>query len=244
MRIWDLAAGYLNRGSLLGEHRELHGIHSILMNGKSGYARHPETLRWATAVSGLAVRHRQLVVEMRLRGYTDRTPLTCDTSRARWPSAFVTSPDDQVTLLRKKYAGKEKGRVPLPRNAQELWAQHKYSVMARSPRTYQAIGRAVARMRANTSYATLLEELTSILRETPSQRSLLNAVEHMWGYVREYATSEESQAARISTGDLLARTQRLALRHRQRFLLSSTALSELAVFIESDEEYPDAGELR
>ena len=151
MRIWDLAAGYLNRGSLLAEHRELHGIHSILINGKSGYARHPETLRWVTAVSGLAVRHRQLVAEMRLRGYTDRTPLTFNASRTRWPKSFVTPPDAQVALLRKKYVGKEKGRIPLPRNAQELWAQHKYSVMARSPRTYQALGRAVARLGANTS---------------------------------------------------------------------------------------------
>ena len=43
MRIWDLSPGYLNRGSLLGEHRELHGLHSIIVNGKKGYANHPET---------------------------------------------------------------------------------------------------------------------------------------------------------------------------------------------------------
>jgi hypothetical protein len=239
MRIWDLAAGYLNRGSLLGEHRELHGIHSILANGKTGYARHPETLRWASAVSGLAVRHRQLAAEMRLRGYMDRTPLTSNTSRAQWPKSFVTSPDEQLTLLRKKYVGKEKGRIRLPRNAQELWAQHKYSVMARSPRTYQAIGRAVARMRADTAYATLLDELTSILREAPSQGRLLNAVEHMWGYVRDHATAADIQNARTSPAHLLVRTQRLALRHRQRFLLSSTALSELAVFVEGPPMTPD-----
>jgi hypothetical protein len=66
MRIWDLSPGYLNRQSLLGEHRELHGIYSILTNGKVGYARHPETLRWARSRSGLSVRHRQLAAEMRL----------------------------------------------------------------------------------------------------------------------------------------------------------------------------------
>jgi hypothetical protein len=169
MRIWDLAAGYLNRGSLLGEHRELHGIYSILTNGKTGYARHPETLRWAGAGSGLAVRHRQLVAEMRVRGYTDRTPLPCNASGAQWPKSFVTAPEEQVTLLRQKYARKPKGRIPLPRNAQELWAQHKYSVMARSPRTYQTIGRSVARMRNNTAYATLRQELTWILRDAPTK---------------------------------------------------------------------------
>ena len=125
MRIWDLPAGYLNRQSLLGEHRELHGIHSILTNGKSGYARHPETLRWTKALSGLAVRHRQLAAEMRLRGYTDRTPLRSATSKATWPASFVTEPAEQVALLRGKYVGKEKGRIPLPRSPQELWAHHK-----------------------------------------------------------------------------------------------------------------------
>nr|WP_320015958.1 pyrimidine dimer DNA glycosylase/endonuclease V [uncultured Desulfobacter sp.] len=37
MRIWDLHPGYLNRRSLLGEHRELHGMASIIVNGKKGY---------------------------------------------------------------------------------------------------------------------------------------------------------------------------------------------------------------
>ncbi|HEX4568534.1 MAG TPA: pyrimidine dimer DNA glycosylase/endonuclease V [Vicinamibacterales bacterium] len=38
MRIWDVAAGYLNRQSLLGEHRELHGLHNIVTLGRRGYA--------------------------------------------------------------------------------------------------------------------------------------------------------------------------------------------------------------
>ena len=46
MRIWDINPGYLNRQSLLGEHRELHGIVSIIRDNKKGYSRHPETLRW------------------------------------------------------------------------------------------------------------------------------------------------------------------------------------------------------
>ena len=124
--------------SIATEHRELHGIHSILTNGKAGYARHPETMRWSAALSGLAARHRQLVAEMRLRGYSDRTPLRGGAFNAKWPEFFVTDPGEQVVLLRRKYAGKEKGRIPLPKTPQQLWAQHKYSVMARSPRTYQS----------------------------------------------------------------------------------------------------------
>ena len=67
MRIWDIDAGFLNDQSLLGEHRELHGIHSIITNHKSGYSRHPETLRWVSHLPALEVRHGLLVEEMLLR---------------------------------------------------------------------------------------------------------------------------------------------------------------------------------
>jgi hypothetical protein len=189
-------------------------------------------LRWEKALSGLAVRHRQLAAEMQLRGYVDRTPLRVTVARAKWPTSFVTDPADQVTLLRAKYVGKDAGRIPLPRSAQELWAQHKYSVMARSPQTYQRLGRIVARMRRGAPLSALAQDLIWILRDAPSQGRLTNAIEHMWGYVRDQATPEDLATARTSAAHLLACTQRLALRGRERFLLSSTALSELAVFVE------------
>jgi pyrimidine dimer DNA glycosylase len=37
LRVWDVSPGYLNRQSLLGEHRELHGLHAILIHGKAGF---------------------------------------------------------------------------------------------------------------------------------------------------------------------------------------------------------------
>ena len=233
MRVWDLPAGYLNRQSLLGEHRELHGIYSILTQKKSGYANHPETLRWVRTLSGLAARHRQLAAEMAFRGYVDRTPLRVAMSRARWPAIFVTEPADQIAVLRTKYVGKEKGRIPLPRSAQELWAHHKYSVMARSPEAYRTIGRAVARMKRGADLSTLTTDLVWILRDAPSQGRLTNALEHMWGHVRDRATPDDLAMARASLGQMIARTQQLAHRLREPFLLSSTALSELAMFVDS-----------
>jgi len=231
MRVWDLSAGYLNRQSLLGEHRELHGIYSILTQNKTGYASHPETVRWVRTLSGLAMRHRQLAVEMSLRGYVDRTPIRVTVSRAKWPGVFVTEPADQIVLLRAKYVGKEKGRIPLPRSAQELWAHHKYSVMARSPESYRTIGRAVARMRRGAGLSSLTTDLVWILRDTPSEGRLTNALEHMWGHVREHASPDDVVAARKSLGLMLARTQQLASHVREPFLLSSTALSELAMYV-------------
>jgi hypothetical protein len=67
VRIWDLHPGYLNRQSLLGEHRELHGIYTVLTEDRRGYSRHPETLRWVGHLDGLCRRHALLVAEMELR---------------------------------------------------------------------------------------------------------------------------------------------------------------------------------
>ena len=231
MRVWDLPAGYLNRQSLLGEHRELHGIYSIITQDKTGYANHPETRRWVRTLSGLAMRHRQLAAEMLLRGYVDRTPIRVTLSRVKWPGVFVTEPSAQITLLRTKYVGKDKGRIPLPRSAQELWAHHKYSVMARSPESYRTIGRAVARMRRGANLSALTTDLVLILRDRPGEGRLMNALEHMWGHVREHATPDDVIAARANPGQLLAFTQQLARSVREPFLLSSTALSELAMFV-------------
>jgi len=72
-------------------------------------------------------------------------------------SAYVTRPADQIPLLKAKYVRKLPGRIPLPRNAQELWASHKYSVMARDPGLYRSIGRRVARLRAGADISALAD---------------------------------------------------------------------------------------
>ena len=176
------------------------------------------------------MRHRLLAAEMSLRGYHDRTPLRASPSSSKWPTAFVTEPSDQFILLIQKYSGREAGRIPLPKRTQDLWAQHKYSVMARDPAECKAIGRRVARLRGDNGLRELAADLTIVLRKAPSHGRLVNAVEHMWGHVAEFEPGA-SRRAEIAPPALLRRTQELALEHRERFLLASTALSELAAFI-------------
>lgn len=232
MRVWDIPAGYLNRQSLLAEHRELHGLRSVIANGKKGYSRHPETLRWVGCLSGLARRHAALVAEMRLRGYNHLTPVA-EAPRLIWPEIYVTEPADQYALLGTKYLNKPPGRIPLPRNAKGLWAAHKYSVLARDPEEYRAIGRRVARMRRGAGLAELAAELARILRDEPKPARLANALAHMWGHVARAATPEERHAAAGGGAALLATTQKVAARTREPHLTGSTALSELAVFTAS-----------
>lgn len=231
MRIWDVSAGYLNRQSLLGEHRELHGLYNILSFGKTGYARHPETLRWVGARAALVLRHAHLAAEMRLRGYEDRTPLGPRRRMVTWPSTFVDEPGDQFRLLRAKYVHRRQGRIPLPRSAQELWAHHKYSVLARDVETYRHMGRVVSRMRRGAPVDELARTLVGTLRIAPPAGSLTNALEHMWGHVSRAPAPNETRAAFATSSALLFAIQRLAIRAREPFLLASTALGELAVYV-------------
>lgn len=75
MRIWDLDVADLCDRHLLGEHRELHAIWTILTTGKRGYASHPETLRWQGRLAALRERHERQVEEMRRRGFRHLSPL-------------------------------------------------------------------------------------------------------------------------------------------------------------------------
>lgn len=45
MRIWDISPGKLCKNHLLGEHRELHAIWTVITENKKGYSKHPETIR-------------------------------------------------------------------------------------------------------------------------------------------------------------------------------------------------------
>jgi hypothetical protein len=103
MRIWDLAPKLLCRQHLLGEHRELHAIWAVLTQGKKGYSRHPETLRWKGRLAALYRRHTRLVHEMNRRGYHHKTPLQGRFARgSARQSQYVDPPQRQREILKAK----------------------------------------------------------------------------------------------------------------------------------------------
>lgn len=106
MRVWDIAPEKLCRQHLLGEHREIHALWTILTQGKKGYANHPETRRWRGKERALLLRHDRIAAEMAARGYHHRTPL--DPALAAGTDVqdeFVDPPEEQVELLRRKGCG-------------------------------------------------------------------------------------------------------------------------------------------
>ena len=106
MRIWDIAPDKLCRKHLLGEHSELHAIWTVLTQGRKGYSRHPETMRWKGKQKALYDRHQNLVREMIRRGYKHHSPLSrrLATGAAR-QDVFVDSYDEQCNILRQKGCG-------------------------------------------------------------------------------------------------------------------------------------------
>lgn len=227
MRIWDIDAGFLNTPSLLGEHRELHGMYSIIVNEKRGYSRHPETLRWKGFPGGLALRHAMLVAEMQLRGFNHQSPLAAPDGENPWPSVFLNEPGEQYGILREKYRDRPGGRIPLPGGIDTLWAHHKYSIMARGYRLYRKFGPLVARK--GITFTELSRELTALLRTPPPAGSLGNALFHMWGHVSKFT---EAKPPADAPDELLHAIRELASRYAVSYLVRSTALGELAAWID------------
>jgi putative hemolysin len=106
VRIWDLDPARLCDRHLLGEHRELHAIWSILTNDRTGYANHPETVRWRGRLAALYARHDEEVAEMSRRGFRHASPLDrrLATGSAR-QSDLVDSLDAQCARLAERGCG-------------------------------------------------------------------------------------------------------------------------------------------
>lgn len=103
MRIWDIPPRKLCRNHLLGEHRELHAIWSVLTKGKSGYSRHPETLRWCGKLRALYFAHELIVREMLRRGYRHYSSLDRKLAKGcAVQDKFVDSLKRQKQILRRK----------------------------------------------------------------------------------------------------------------------------------------------
>ncbi|UCH12401.1 MAG: pyrimidine dimer DNA glycosylase [Candidatus Omnitrophota bacterium] len=103
MRIWDISPAKLCRNHLLGEHRELHAIWSVLTKKKKGYSRHPETLRWHGKLKALFLRHKKLVAEMKRRGYCHKSALEAKLATGSYKQyRYITNPVQQLKILKNK----------------------------------------------------------------------------------------------------------------------------------------------
>ncbi len=228
MRVWDIHPGYLDRQRLLAEHGNLHNIVAFLARNPDGDGTHLESRRWAGFGWALRQRHRLLAAEMAFRGYQERSPLRLRSAPGCWPETDVDSPGEQFASLEGKYRGKNRGRIPLPRSTQELWAQHKYSVLARNQAAYRELGTWTSALRRREGFDQLAGELVARLRRPPAAGNLNNALQHMRGYL-DAETARPFEA--LSQSAVLKAIQRAARRQDRSYLLAQTALTELAAWL-------------
>lgn len=176
-------------------------------------------------------RHNLLAAEICLRRLADISLHPLSSTQL---ASLMVEPDDPYTQfeqLRHRYQNSLGGRIPLPQNAQQLWSQHKYSVMARDVNLYKKVGKQVALLKPSESYHDLALLLAQQLNLSPKQGGIYNALQHMWGYVSTVDPTVRQQMPEWTNSHLLAEIQYNALKIKQFYLLSSTALSELYVWI-------------
>ncbi len=145
---------------------------------------------------------------------------------------YQNSPYEQLSILGKKYNYEKLGRAPIPKNAQELWAHHKYSVMARNINLYKEVGRTLANDKSDEKFEELALTLCNELIKKPKEGSTLNALQHMWGYISDISDIKKTEINNLSLINLLYEISDCARKSNQKYLISQTALSELAIWIE------------
>ncbi len=197
MRVWDIHPGYLSRQNLFGQHAEIHALANIIGGEKKGYAAHPETRRWKGKLNCLKRRHDLNVLEIKLRSYNHASPLAACRDNDPAPAlVYVDTPVEQINILKQKYRERNRaGRIPLPKNAFEFWAHHKYSVMARGYNHYKDI-QAHLRLKERCPLEEeghLIGQILEIMGKPVFVPALTNVVDHLWGYFKKEASEAEKE---------------------------------------------------
>ena len=245
MRVWDLHPGYLSRQSLLGQHAEIHALHAVIDDQKKGYSTHPETRRWRDNPDLLKKVHDLTVLEMKLRGFNHNSPFPenpfckeeyCGKEGGveEYLPLYVDRPAEQVLILREKYRQRQQeGRIPLPKNIFDFWAHHKYSVMARGYNCYKEIQSLLNENNQCTIPEASLElEKIMVMMNLPvTGPALKNTVDHLWGYFKQTASSEEKEEyiqkkEKSLLPELILYIYKLALKYDCIYLQQSTIFAD------------------
>lgn len=107
-----------------------------------------------------------------------------------------------------------------------LWREEKYNVMFYSQNHYNAIRQAMRNIASYEEISALIEQALSL---TPTEGSMRNACQHMWGYFKKVATEEEKKQYEqlIQTtnfSELLTLLRGLAEKYEVTYLLESRVL--------------------
>lgn len=159
--VWDLNPGYLPTRLLLTEHRAIHARLAFLARRQTA-----EELSSNQPGRFLCRRHGLIISELNLRGVEYTGPVSLSGRRDAARPADISAAR-QFFVLRRALLDEETGRIPLPHSSQELWEQHRFSVMARDPEYYRGIGVHLERQGGAKLFETLSADFALLLVEQP-----------------------------------------------------------------------------
>lgn len=221
--LFEVDAGLLDDKLLAEQMRLLVGL--VGQDRTAGVSSRVPPL-WQGHEDALALRLNQMISEMTLRGKATPGAVAITSESLLWPALDPRALVAQLEVIRDRAEAGKLGRIRLPRNDHELWATYKYSVLARNTRAYQNFGQRVASR--SVPVEMLWASMINTTRVAPSPGGIRNALQPMWGYVSGHATVNPQ------TDDLAGlanHIQTLAAEHQVSYLLNSTALSELRVWL-------------
>ena len=235
-QILDIHPGYLGNQELINETGLLHRLVNETTNPetKKLYTRGQQT----EGQDGRDTYRRYLwnLAEMKFRGIEyeyPEIPILRNEKRNNLPASFSATAQ-QLGYLYKRHGIGNDARIPLPKNSQQLWAQHKYSILARDVNLYRELGPMVAMMRTASSFSMLTDYLTLSLRTQPNIGGIRNALQHMWGYVSD-RDKGNTHISEWSLQKLNHAIQDEVVKHGEKYLMHSTALTDLQTWLpESD----------
>lgn len=110
---------------------------------------------------------------------------------------------------------------------EKLWREEKYAVMFHSQKHYNAIRE---QMRYGATFQEIQQLIVDAHSHTPTEGSMRNALQHMWGYFRKIATPVEKEQYETflqenNVASLLTFLRQLAYKYHVRYLQESTILA-------------------
>lgn len=117
-------------------------------------------------------------------------------------------------------------RIYPPKNIQTIWAQHKYSVLARDNRLYREIGKSLVGKKGLMGYGDLFNQLKNLILTKPDKGTLFNGVLHMWGYLPSSIKKNHDKPSMDNMKNTIEIITNFAVKGGEEYLLQSSALSD------------------
>jgi len=224
--------GYLGNESLLNEYRLLRAATTTEFRETEPEKELSIIRQWRDHSSAAGIRFQWLAAELDFRGVTRKLPeMQMQGLRKphRWPQS-IARPALQLDAISENRDDIKTARIAFPKNAQQAWAQHKYSIMARDNELYRELGPRVAATKTESGFADVMDDLTYALRIIPGEGGIRNAAQHMWGHVSDNKKVDPDFGDWTLTR-LLSEIKRRAVNQKEKYLLHSTALTELQTWL-------------